>query len=294
MKHSRLSYKHFFILFALALSVSGKAAPHTLSLTGGIDTFAFNNSTADQYDAFITPYILPIGQANFSGDFGTFILYDMGFDLDTIFRYTVRGAVYFNIWMFRLGVGSFVLLPVEGLTEFLPGVEGSLGFEAPGYFRVNLDYGLNVFTEFANSGPVNVNKGKIEAAIWFPILIARAFVERKSFTRVYESMYFLRSSLNRYAFFADIFFKNKVPVFSLGVGFETAERAVSPLPSVGGATYILADSFSLEGLFVAAGLALQLSHSFEFHISGEFPVSVNWSGLYLKAQAGINLTFAGE
>jgi hypothetical protein len=294
MKRSRLSYKQLFIFFALALSISGRAAPHTLSLTGGIDTFAFNNNTADQYDAFITPYVLPIGQANFSGDFGTFISYDMGFDLDTIFRYTMRGSLYFNIWMFRLGVGSFVLLPVEGLTDFLPGVEGSLGFESPGYFRINFDYGLNVFTELANSGPINVNKGKIEAAVWFPILIVRAFMERKSFTRVYESTYSLRGSLNRYAVFADMFFKNKAPVLSIGGGFETFEREVALLPSTGGGTSILPDSFSLEGLFVAAGLALRFSHFFEFHVSGEFPVSVNWSGLYFKAQAGINLTFAGE
>jgi hypothetical protein len=178
----------------------------------------------------------------------------------------------------------------KGDEAFVPGVTGSLGLEVPGLFLACIEYGQNIFTDLSESGNINMNYGKLEAAVWLPFVICRFAMERKSFTSVPTDTYFIRDSQLRYQASLDFFSKLSAFQLTLGGGLKTLEKSIEPVLPAGSSVQPLKNDATAQFAFVR--LAYTLSPGFELLLDIEVPFSTTNNTLFLKALAGCRIALS--
>jgi hypothetical protein len=252
---------------------------------GGADNFMYEQEGTDTTNAFTLPILAPVINVGIDGEFSTFSTYGLKFEKDPILRYLASGNMTFNLWTFRLGVGAFMSMFNTNGEEYLPGVNGSVGLEIPGILSVYVEYGLSVNPGESEPANVNLNYGKVEAAVWLPGMICRLVVQRKSFTMTPIDTYTVKDSLLRYQVSLDFFSKSSTFRFALGGGTETLERAIEPI--AGSIVQPQKDAF--DTTFVMASISSTLNPGFEFLLNIDVPLSPAATGFFFKAIAGFRI-----
>jgi hypothetical protein len=272
-----------FCILCLILTAYGAFA-QSLTLTGGIDNFMFDNKN-NAPNTFQAPYLMTALYAGIDGNFTTFSRYRLAFTVDPVLLSLLHGDVTFNLWFFKLGIGSFLSMFNEGEDEYVPGMTGSLGMEAAGVFSVSLEYGLNVFTDLTKIGNTNLNFGNIEILFWIPNVIVRLNMQRKSFTHAQSKEYTIKNALLCYRVVFDMFSKSSPLVVTIGGELKTTEKVVEP---IGNAQVSKLDN-SINGIFFIAGLSLELNSVFDFILNAEIPIAVSAPGGFFMINAGFKI-----
>jgi hypothetical protein len=270
-----------FLWFALFFVLPPALYPHSLTISAGINNFMFNQKGKLSQNTFTTLF-----NAAIDGEFSTFSRYKVAFENDPVLQNFVYGNTTFNLWLFRLGIGAFFDIPREG-TDYIPGVIGSLGIEIIGGFSAYVEYGQNAFTDLDKAGGVNLNYGKIEAAIWLPNILCRVIIQRKSFAMMPDKTYLRRDSLLRYQLTLDFSPKPSPILFTLGGGSETLEMSVEPAPNAVSPIPYPGDDF--ETYFALFGFSYTTSSGFTLFLNAEAPVPVSNRGVFFKAVVGFSL-----
>ena len=267
----------------IAAAVSAAADPNSISITGGVDNFSYDYEENDTPNTFTIPIMMPVGAAEINGEWTTYAYYNVGFKVEKILRYLLYGGATFNLWLFRLGVGTFVSMFNQGDEEYVPGVSGSLGLEHPGGFSFSIEYGLNAFTNLSQIGNTNLNFGSVRVALWLPHIVVRASVSRNSFTQARGETYTIRNTVLRYEASLDFFGKLFPIVLRVGGGLHTIEKEIAEIP---GASYTgIPRSDSREELFALVHFDFELSERAHFLLNLEVtPLPV--PGLYYSGTAG--------
>jgi hypothetical protein len=264
-----------FVLFLCAASPSLYPAADSLTLSGG--------GTSGSLGLPDT-VLVNIG---LDGELSPFSYYRVGFEIDPVFRATMRGNATFNLWLFRLGVGAFFSIveeqtedEAEDIVQYAPCLTGSIGIEEPGLILISFEYGMNVLSGFVDNMMANLNYGKLEAAIWIPYVLVRGIVQRKSYTIDPAGLSQRRCSLLRYHGMLEFFFKASPLQVSIGGGYETWER-------VTGATNEYAES-----PFIATSIFYKINPDFTLLLDVEVPLVSNETAPFFKAVAGIKLSLS--
>jgi hypothetical protein len=282
MRHTSVGMTLFLCVFSTRLYA------HSLTLTGGVDNFMYGQDAVDTAGAFSLPSTALVINAGMSGDFSTFSSYGIHFESDPVLRYLVSGNMVFNLWAFRLGMGAFVSMFSSFGEEYVPGVSGSLGLAVPGGLSVDVEYGQSVVLDSSTPDNVNLNYGKLEASAWFPYMLCRLVVHRKSYTMMPAETYTIKDSLLRYQVSLDFFSKYSIFQLTLGGGYETLERAIEPMPRSAASAQSPADEVSTA--FIFFNTATKLSSSIEILLNGEVPFSPAVTNLFFKVVAGFRIT----
>jgi hypothetical protein len=280
----RASAGFAFVLFVFPVALYA----HSLTFLGGLDNFMYDPNDTGAQNRFRLPTPALLVNAAIEGEFSSFSSYHIGFENDTVLHYAASANSTFNLWTFRLGIGAFMLLFNEGNEAYVPGVSGSLGLEIPGLVLASVEYGQNIFIDMSKSGNINANYGKLEAAIWFPFVLFRFSMERRSFTSTPTDTYAIRNALLRYQASLDFFSKLSAIQLTLGGGLKTVEKAVEPVLPAGSSMLPAKNDATVQFAFVH--LAYTLSPGFELLLNIEAPISSTSNGLFLNALAGFRLT----
>jgi hypothetical protein len=281
--------RHAGIILAFSLFSSALFA-QTLAVSGGADNFMYDPETNEGAGAFETPFMKVGWSAGISGDFSTFSSYNLEFIQDPVLRSLVRGDLVFNIWLFRLGVGTVVSMFNDADEDYIPGITGSLGLEAPGGVLVNVEYGINMYTDLSQPKNISLNFGKIEMAIWLPSIIMRFVMERKSFSQAQSNSTIVKNTSSRTMALFDLYSKSLPVEIFFGGGQQTFEKSIEHMPNTSPAA--LEQSEDLMAFFVAGGFTWTMSPGVALLFSAEIPVSNLTPGFFFKAEGGIRLTLS--
>jgi hypothetical protein len=287
LKTSRASGKALWVVFFLC-AAAPVLHPHALTFSGGIDNFSFYPYITGIQSTFVIPSPALALNININGEFSTFAYYNVGFELDPILRYYLRGDVSFNLGFFRLGVGAFLSMFNTGTEEYVPGVIGGLGIEIPLGLSLYIEYGLNTNIDLDEVGNINLNYGKIEAVAGSAPVRGRFVMQRKSFLEVLGNDRILKDSLVRYQGTLDFLFKPSPLLMSFGGGYQTLVRSVNPTPNT--SSTVSGNEKSVEMGFFCASFTLAVNPRFELLLNMDVPLSVPID--YFKACAGISLIIA--
>jgi hypothetical protein len=266
----------------LVLAAYGAFA-QSLTLTGGVNNVMFDSADAASNPQ--TPHPMASVNAGIDGNFTTFSRYHLAFTIDPILQSFLSGNVTFNLWIFKLGIGSFLAVFNEGEQENVPGMTGSLGIEAAGVFSASIEYGLNAFTDLTKTGNTNLNFGNIEALLWLPNVLVHLTMQRKSFIQARSKDYTAQNSSLCYRGALDIFSKSSPVVLTIGAERRTIERIIEPI----GEAQIAKQENSIDGVFFIAGLTLELRPGFDLILKAEGPLSISVPGIFFIAEAGFKI-----
>jgi hypothetical protein len=258
----------------------------TLTLTGGADDFSFDYYENDTPNIFRTPYYMPIVNVEMQGEFWNVAYYTAGFQLDPVLRYLLHGEAVFNLWAFRLGLGSFISMFTEGDEDHVPGFSGSVGIELPGGLTFFIEYGSNAFTDLSVLGNTNLHFGSVNLSIWMPHIVTHFRMFQKAFIQARGPAYTIGNSLLRYEAMLDIYAKTLPLIITLGGGYEDFTKSLAEIPGKNYAGEVR-DS-SLELLFGTLKLDIESSTDFHLLLSVESGPPIS-SGFYFSAYVGFKI-----
>jgi hypothetical protein len=267
---------------------------HELTITGGVDNYAFSPTAEGPEPALDTLSYIPNADFSLAGSFSQNITYHFGASLNTMYRYAVQGEAIFRASYFDIGIGTFFEFSDNGKQYFYPGLIGYIGIDVPEAFFLNGRIIVNLYNYKETVGNIAFDLIEANLGYWAPNTKIGAAVQRKIFQeRRLEELY-VKETLLRYYLHILIFQKNMPFTITVDGGYQVLTADYTELPAVPGVDG--KKSLAITTYFGGMEWTINLG-SFKLILGGEIPFAMEapWSQLFFfKAWAGFSVNIAAD
>jgi hypothetical protein len=281
------------LAIVLALLLPAALFSHSITLAGGAQNFLFDQTTADLPPAagVYQPPLGIMGSLRMEGEFSDFITYDAVVQYGDFWRDYFWGKASFNLWAFKFGVGTMIGYKLDDTSplqfNLVPGVSGSVGIQAPGYFFLEGETAVS-FGDVVKEGDYSREFFEVRTGFWVPHVITTLSYSRKKLLSQATDTDQAEDLLTRYMVNFDIFSKDIYFTIHLFAGYEIMQRTRIVSGTAGTPTEIAA-------LFAGVEAYFRLNWTLDLFLHAEVPISLTdarfSSVFFFRGFAGVRIHY---